>query len=356
MKNKLNGVYFIKTFAFLTIFLLHIEKISGIMTNNIAKYGVYLFIILSGFLMMYNYEDKIEEVNYKSIKDFVQKKIKKFYPLFLVTIIIKAPVSIMKYYYEFGGVGFNFFFNTFLRLLSSLFLVQAFIPDKNFYFAFNGVSWFLDVLFFCYIFTPFIIKKISNNSNKKNIIILFIIIILQIVFQILIDKYINNDYWYYIFPPYRLFDYIVGMLLCKIMFSREEKKASRLLYTMMEISIILISVTFYYYDLYNCDALVYILSIYTIYVFISNKGLISLKMNSFNSIRKICNINIELFLIHQPVIRYIEYAYEKFNNKSLFLNIIISIITFIIVFAICNLYNKKITNKKDKENKKWMKN
>ena len=347
MVRKINGVSLIKVFSFLTIFFLHIEKISQISTNNIARYGVYLFIILSGFLMMYNYETKINDVNLKSVFVFLKNKILKFYPLFLIGLIIKAPVSLLKYYYEFNGLGIPFFINSFLRLLSSVFLIQAFIPDPNYHFAFNGVSWFLDVLIFCYIFTPSLIKILNSNSKKKNAILLFSIIIIQLIIQFVIDTYVGDDFWYYIFPPYRLLDYISGMLLYKMVKENlydDSKKMKQ--YSIYEAIIILLIFCFIRFNLFICSEPLYIFSLLTIVVFIQNKGILSQKLNNMRWVNKMCAINLELFLLHQPLIRYIEFIVEKLNISSRIFSILASFITFILIYFVCNIYNKKITNSK----------
>ncbi len=352
MKAKFEGVNFIKFFSFFTIFALHIEKISCINTNNIARFGVYLFIILSGFLMMYNYEDKFEDISFKKVFVFVKNKIIKFYPLFIIALLIKTPATLLKYYYEFNGINFSFFYNTIVRLLSSVFLIQAYIPDPNFHFAFNGVSWFLDILILCYCFTPFFVKAINKNSQKKNLIIMCIIIALQIVYQLIINKVVGDDYWYYIFPPYRLFDYLVGMILYKLIKDKMNNECKHNIYSILEILLILSTVGFFYYDLFLKSIGVYLLAIFTIIIFIQNKGFISKKCNSVKFINNVCAINLELFLLHQPIIRYIEFIYEKCPVHNMILNIFVSIVTFVLIYFTCMIYKNKISKlfKRGKEN------
>lgn len=342
MKSKIAGVDFIKFFSFFTIFLLHIEKISYFSTNNIARLGVYLFMVLSGFLMMYNYESKFEKTSLSVIIKFVKIKIMKFYPLFIIGLIIKIPVSLLRYYYEYGGIVADFVTNSLLRFFSSIFLIQAFIPNQNYNFAFNGVSWFLDVLIFCYLFTPLFIKIIKKNTYKKNIITLFIIIFLQLIFQMIIDKYVQNDFWYYIFPPYRLFDYFIGMLLCYILTTNENFHIDsiQITYTAYEIIFIVIVIISYLFDLFNCNEYTYILTILFLCVFIQNKGFISRKLNACYFVKKIASVNLELFLLHQPIIKYIEFITSKIKYNSIFLNTIMSIMTFLVVYIFCELVHR----------------
>ena len=344
--KKINGVNLIKVFSFITIFLLHIEDISGMDSVNIARYGVYLFVILSGFLSMYNYEERIKDVNLKSTLGFVKKKVLKFYPLFLIALIIKAPVSLLKYYYEFNGFGISFFVNSSLRLLSSLFLIQAFFPNDNYHFAFNGVSWFLDILIFCYFFTPLLVNQIKRISKKRALIFLIGLIVLQIIIQICVDRFVKNDYWYYIFPPYRFLDYLAGMLLCKILKDHlKEKNSSDIAYSIFEIIIIAINILFIVFKMYMCSELVYLLSLITIFVYIQNKGIISQKLNKTKIINTMCNINIELFLLHQPIIKYIEFVVGKVNICSTLFNVFATIVTFAIIVLISIILHKVLEKK-----------
>ena len=210
--KEIKSINFIKFFSFLSIFLLHTNNIIDLKINSLSRFGVEIFIVLSGFLMYYNYYDKFDNTGEKI--PFFLKKLKKFYPLFIISLLIKLPVTLYKYYLEFNGLNFLFFTNSVLRLIPSLFLFQAFIPSEKYYFAYNGVAWFLDVLFFCYLFTPFLVGQLKKIKNK--ILASVIVFLIQCFYILILNKYQINEYWYYIFPLSRIFDYIQGMLLCSI--------------------------------------------------------------------------------------------------------------------------------------------
>lgn len=347
--EKIKSVNQIKLFSFLTIFLLHCESILKINTNNSARLGVEIFIVLSGFLIMYNYRNKFDD-NSLTRKKFILKKIINIYPLFLLSLLLKLPSSLMKYYIEFGGLNPMFFFNSLKRFIPSLLLFQAFIPDSNYYFAYNGVSWFIDILVFCYLFTPFLVKKIKKLNLKKSVSFSVILFLFQSLY-ILIANYLNiDDYWIYIFPIFRLFDYIQGMILCNIyvcyktMQSSVKIKQEEIKYTICEFLIILlISISIIYkfvkYDIFNI-----ILSILLLFVFLQNKGIISKTLSNNRIINAIGDLNFELYFLHQPLIRYFEFIL-KYLNVSKNLNIIMFLLLCFIIFFVAHVYNKCFSKK-----------
>ncbi|MEH2922035.1 acyltransferase family protein [Samsonia erythrinae] len=115
--------------------------------------------------------------------------------------------------------------------LPNLLLIQTWIPHEENYIGGNTPSWFISVIVFFYIIFPFIFKLIKNiNTNY-----LWMSLLLCYIAIIAIDSAIYTllpsvpliegwpfmvgeiQFWLaYTFPPARVFEFIIGMLLSRI--------------------------------------------------------------------------------------------------------------------------------------------
>ncbi len=103
-------------------------------------------------------------------------------------------------------------------VLTNVFLVQAWIPDKDVYWSLNGVSWYLSVCLVLYAVFPFILRTLKNKRKQTVIAMLCICITIQTVLAISvqfipipIELFIR---WFvYINPIYRCLDFFIGCCL-----------------------------------------------------------------------------------------------------------------------------------------------
>jgi len=133
---------------------------------------VQLFFVLSGFVICYNYEEKIN--NYYDLKNFLLKRFKRLYPLHLFFLIIFLFIEIIKYILLFKyDVRFNnlpFETNNLKNFLLNFFLLQHFAEQ----YSFNGPSWSISVEMMLYItFGIFIFlnKKLTTYFSIIYVII-----------------------------------------------------------------------------------------------------------------------------------------------------------------------------------------
>ena len=86
-KPMIKGLQAVRAFAFLFIFTSHL--FSGVL-NILGAFGVSLFIILSGFVLIYkNFNSTIKSNNFK----YSLNKILKLYPLHITTLLITIFLS-----------------------------------------------------------------------------------------------------------------------------------------------------------------------------------------------------------------------------------------------------------------------
>lgn len=118
------------------------------------------------------------------------------------------------------------------QIIASLFLIQSWIPNESFYFALNGVSWYLSTTVFLYAIFPFISKIIGKISEKINPIIqcavvYFIMFFIGMTINACFDNEEKIKYFTYVFPIYRSFDFSMGCL-CACIYKKYkiQKKAA----------------------------------------------------------------------------------------------------------------------------------
>ena len=319
--------------------------------------------------MSYAYWEK--EMNY-SIKGavlFSLRKIKKLYPLHIITmlgaLILILPNAIKL-------ISVDSVVELIGQILANVFLIKAFIPKENIYFSLNGVSWYLSVCIFLYVFFPFVQKKIKKISVIKAIRNIFILYGVQIAIVAIIFIF---NYFYnfnqeiitgltYISPFFRSIDFLAGVNLC-VLFKKRSHNWDNKMYTFLEIilvmAIVAISVIFSHMqgmknkgiliDVLGRSAVVFLpISLIFVYLFAVNKGGVSKIMTN-----KFCvyvgNISAYTFLIHSVVIRYLDVIISKYKiNIDKVSGVILAFIFTLIISAIYvdmeELYLKKISRNK----------
>lgn len=336
--KKIYTLYSIRFFMFICIFVHHCYDNVKIPILRQPALAVSFFIILSGFLNGYVYIKK--DFNIKEIFEFTKKRIMKFYPLHLIMLFIAIPLS-----NAFNLATIEEGFEFVKRFLSNLFLVQSYINDKTFYFSFNGVTWYLSTYIFLVIVTiPFlkVIRKV-NEKKFKNIYLFIISLIIFIVTIPIISSIknmgVNEEFWLYIFPPIRLFEYTIGIIwgvVCsnikinfkydKCIFSFLELFAIAILYLFIK----RISISPNFYNILENRLNMWIIPlIFMIVVFSYQKGFMS-KILTFKPLVYLGQITMYIFMIHQPILIYIikpgVVHYRYFALYMLVLVILISIL------------------------------
>ena len=107
--------------------------------------GVAFFFLLSGFVCSLAYGPKISNGSFHYGR-FLWNRLKKLYPLHLLCLLFYLLVSRA----PLDG-----------KVLMNVLLLQSWIPNMDYYFACNSVSWFLSTLMFCYVLFPLLYRWLS---------------------------------------------------------------------------------------------------------------------------------------------------------------------------------------------------
>ena len=233
-KQKIDSLQVLRTFAFLGIFLSHSH-----IFPPLGAWGVSVFFILSGFLMSYNYADRKLEFGVLQSLKFSLSKIKRLYLLHVLMTIIAIPYQlyITNNIKELKTIG-----DLLAKLFLNLTLLQTWIPYMSWYGSFNGVSWFLSVLMFCYFLFPIILHLLWKVNKSLVYIIMVIVYTIQMLFayctrNLIFDagEFWGNYYFAYTFTIFRLGDFIIGASLGMLFLNRKENDPRESVYaTIME--------------------------------------------------------------------------------------------------------------------------
>lgn len=204
-KTFVQNLQGIRGYAIILIFLSHCNfgtNEAGInRTTWLGALGVTLFIMLSGYLL-------IENHGKESIRIFpyIKKKVSKFYPLHIITMLATLPFVIKNL--------IHFDCKYIIGMLANVSITQAWIPNADIYFSYNAVSWYLSVTLFCVVMSPMILrfwKNVDNNAHYIKIFVTFgVCLFIDCILYLVFGKSSFAHWIIYIFPVIRLLEYVFG--------------------------------------------------------------------------------------------------------------------------------------------------
>ena len=173
--DAINGL---RAFSAIGILLMHVNSNGQYNVDNfifsklIPSFTnlVFLFMIISGFVMCCGYYDKI--INNKiSFSDFYKKRFIKIWPFFALLCLIDLIVS--------PSV------NSLYEIFANLTLCFGLLPNSNL--SVIGVGWFLGLVFVFYMVFPFFCYLISNKKRA------WFSFFAALMFNLLCSDYFNID-------------------------------------------------------------------------------------------------------------------------------------------------------------------
>ena len=300
-----------------------------------------LLFICSGFLTGYSSLRKpdIAESSWKAPFRFCRKKLKTFWPLHaLFTLLWLVFLS-----------NLVFTHGTVINLILNLLLLQAWHPDPDVYMSFNGVSWFLSALLFCYFLSPFLLKTIRRSRKY---------IILACIAAFLIRNILNDLCWFYpktfswfnsySFPPLRALEFYMGILIVPLYQFFDDKirkmnaRTAILVMTVLELAYLLALEAFLFFVSNKVShSLTPPVYLPLIILFACNSGLIS-KFLALKPFRLFGKVQYQFFIVHHFIIR-IFLQYGILENLNAYIRTSVILITATAVSVLFYLLKELIT-------------
>jgi peptidoglycan/LPS O-acetylase OafA/YrhL len=201
--RRLTGL---RVFAALAVVLVHVgyhfTKSNTVDVTEAYGYtGVTFFYLLSGFVLTWS------KPGTKPGR-FWWSRFSRIWPLTLLLTIFAFTVVAAQERIP-GTVG----------QVANILLIQAWWPKGSWYFGGNGVSWSLSCEMFFYLLFPLLILAVRRLRWRGLGLTAAGVLIIQVgapVVAALLKMPGNIYFWlFFIFPPYRLLEFILGMLLAR---------------------------------------------------------------------------------------------------------------------------------------------
>lgn len=221
-RGKLYGLQGLRALAFMGIFVSH----AGIGAFGcLGAWGVSVFIVLSGFLMAYNYLRK--DSSPRAGLRFAWSKVWRLYPLHIVMMlgcVVIALWNVRQGEYALQKLG--------LDVLLQACMILVWIPLQSFYAILNGPSWFMAVSVFTYALFPLALKWLhAIRGDHQGWAILAALFAVQIGLALLAQllgaeskqDLFSMQWIVYYFPPSRFVDFAMGAVVGWLFLRRDVK-------------------------------------------------------------------------------------------------------------------------------------
>jgi len=178
--------------------------------HALGQAGVGFFFLLSGFILTYTYSGTLTTT--ASVVRFYVARFARVYPAYLVSIALALPVVA-----TYGSLAWDKS-SPALRadaLAAQVLAVQAWFPREEIYLGINSPAWSISVEAFFYALFPLLMLSLSRSFATAPARTIFVMAAMTWSCAVAVFAIPHHaDVWTtYIFPPVRLVDFVVGMLL-----------------------------------------------------------------------------------------------------------------------------------------------
>ena len=292
MKKKIFAFDFIRAFATIIIVLTHYNTLFVYNVNRpdlfvgsltvfktfIGSYGVSLFLILSGAVLMYKYSDKKLD-----IKEFYINRIKKIFPLFWFAFFLVLSINVFQH----GNIYLEYYRVPKINLIYSFLGIDSYLARLGVNtFSIIG-EWFLGFIIIFYIIFPFllfVVKKYPKITAVCGIIIYIITLILL---------YNDNQYAPVILPT-RIIELLFGMYFVR--YKIKVKPFLAIVCWLFLLSVLVFNFNLESNLLVTLVGISSFLVLYYISIFLDKINIVN------NLVRFISNISYACFIIHHWLI------------------------------------------------------
>lgn len=332
-KQHLYSLSGLKVIAIWLIFWLH-----SWLTNPPCDLGARcceFFFVVSGFLVYYTQKDTSSCTWGDSLR-YVKSKLVSIWPMHLLGFILSlCSMSLSNIFSQ----------STLIRGVINLLLLQSWFNIETVFFSFNGPSWYLSSLLFCYLLTPVLLRMIRN---RRKVIIYFPVVFFVRYFIEETQFYYPNtytDFNIHVSPVLRMFEFFLGMMICSVWRTLTEHLKDKsvklpvnitfILGSVVEVFLLCITATLFVTKQNSWGRAIFVLYFcFFVLLFAFDSGIVS-RFFATKPMRWFAAIQLEFFIFHIPVINLVNVyvAPHGFTSYQL------AGITFTIVLVISWLYH-----------------
>jgi len=214
-REDLKPLTSLRFFAALLVFLWHVPPAMAVAyTFSFGYAGVGFFFVLSGFILTYSYRHVFDGTPSRSaLAAFYVSRIARIYPLLVVSTLIMLGVLA-----SVGGIAWDGepSGERIRAVVFQLTLLQSWVPATAIHFGINGPAWSLSVEAFFYVLFPFVavaMFRVTRGAPAARVLLLAVTVWLLLLAVVAPIPARIDDWSLYVFPPARLVDFVLGMLL-----------------------------------------------------------------------------------------------------------------------------------------------
>ncbi len=185
------GIQGLRAVFIFMIFLSHFP-FGGARFDVLGDCGTAMFMMLSGYTLSLAYASRPVGRSRAARLDFMKRRLRRIMPVHLLCLLLCSV----------GG-------GSMLAAAANALLLQSWVPRADFFFSFNGPSWFVSSLVFCYALFPALSRLLASRPR----VFAGLLCALTAVFipaSALLPEHLDLAL-VYVWPPSRLLDFMLGM-------------------------------------------------------------------------------------------------------------------------------------------------
>ena len=262
---------------------------------NLGYRACEFFFLAAGFLYLYSHQERSIPCTFAGSAEYVRKKLVSFYPLHLLGFLMGCFL-IPRSQWLTAETAVNAAFN--------LTLTQAWSPAEAVHFGFNGASWFLSALIFCYFCGVPMLRLLKKRARAFSAFVLCAVLrgVLEYA-QILCPQYFGFSV--HTFPVIRCLEFYCGMCIAAFTLMTwtriRSPRRTAFLFSLGEILTLGAAVWLIIRNnesWHRFECLMVMCPV--LYVFSFDRGILS-RMLSAAPLRWLGGISLEFYIFHQPV-------------------------------------------------------
>ncbi|MCH5307117.1 MAG: acyltransferase [Prevotella sp.] len=286
----------------LTVMLAHFSY-AGIEGHSTGV-GPMFFMLMTGFVMSKSYGIKVLDGTFK-YGQYLLCRLFKFYPLHLLCLLLVVVIrrnTMVTEDYE--------------SLIPNILMLQSWIPKQSFYFSGNAVSWYLSDLMFFLLLFPFLYKRIGKMEGR-GLLRLVVCLLLVYVIYVTFLQVDDLNYWLYVFPPIRLFDFMWGMVMyrCYELYPTVGGASSTWKEILLIVGVVLTIVFYPLHDKWHVALIHWLVLVPVVWIFMQGDkrgGFISRFLKTRTMVW-LGGLTLETYLLHQIIFSIILHNAEKYH-------------------------------------------
>lgn len=301
--HTFKGIAGLKVIAALFMFLWHSP-----ITHPPVDLGARLcefFFVTSGFLFAISNIPKSDSLSFPTAVSYMHRKLVHMWPVHFVGFV--AAVFLLPR-------DTLFLPQTLINAILNLTLLQSWVNSEYVFFGFNGVSWYLSSLLFCYLFGFFLLYLMRKGKQLYHVFLFAVVFIIRYALEA-IPVYYPGQFWTinaHVSPLVRALEFGLGMITASFFLTFPATLKNRITFvvsTLLEISsLVMIVVILIQMEGRWLRAAYVIPFCILIACFAFDGGLIS-KLFAVKPIQWLSNFQLEIYMLHQLCFRYVEYRY-----------------------------------------------